>query len=100
MSPSLENPTDGFFSANHTQARPEVSGKFRCRHKGCSKSFTRAADLERHAKVHQDGPREFGCPAPGCERKGKRGFTRKDKLVDHWGCKHRGVLGELTAWMV
>jgi len=54
----------------------------------CAKTFVRASDLERHAKSHAKGMPEFECPAPGCARKGMKGFWRKDKMMDHYRCRH------------
>ena len=66
-----------------------------CTHPTCGKTFTRTADLLRHAKKHLEGPKQFECPAEGCERKGDNGFDRKDKLMDHMKArKHQGFLGE------
>ena len=92
MPPSLENPVDGFPKASEDQ--------FPCKHGSCSISFKRAADLERHARAHQPGPKEYECPGPGCAQKGAKGFTRKDKLADHWKGKHLGALGEMGAWLM
>ena len=52
----------------------------------CAKTFTRASDVKRHELTHNND-RKFYCPAPGCVR-GEKGFTRKDKLMDHWKVKH------------
>ena len=61
-----------------------------CTHPGCNQVFTRGADLERRMKKHQDVPKEFGCPVPGCDRLGVNGFDRRDKLADHLKSrKHR-----------
>lgn len=60
-----------------------------CLYPGCTGNFKRAGELERHMKKHRPGPKDFDCPAPGCSRKGTHGFTRKDKMMDHWKCKHQ-----------
>ncbi|MCJ1462706.1 hypothetical protein MMC07_001309 [Pseudocyphellaria aurata] len=57
--------------------------RFACSHEGCSSSFLRKGDLNRHLKSHEDGPRRFDCFADGCERTGNYGFTRFDKLKEH-----------------
>ena len=54
----------------------------------CAKTFVRTSDLERHAKSHKSNMPEFECPAPGCPRKGVKGYWRKDKMMDHYRCKH------------
>ncbi|KAH8731496.1 hypothetical protein GQ44DRAFT_330941 [Phaeosphaeriaceae sp. PMI808] len=57
--------------------------QFKCRFKGCkSRSFTRRGDLIRHARKH-DSSKLFSCPAENCNRTRSKGFTRKDKLIDH-----------------
>ena len=60
-----------------------------CPHPGCGASVKHAADLGRHMKKHQDGPKEYDCPMRGCRRQGVDGFTRKDKLNDHLKAKHK-----------
>jgi hypothetical protein len=80
VSPSPELPT------KHTPAgdpRPSHAGPFTCDVDGCiSKPFKRRGDLRRHSKKHGSQQR-YDCPAFDCNRTGKRGFTREDKLVDH-----------------
>jgi Zinc finger, C2H2 type len=49
----------------------------------CPATFARAGDLKRHEKVHFPRQRTFHCRYSGCERKGARGFYRRDKLRDH-----------------
>ena len=41
--------------------------------------------MQRHYKtVHQKAlSKTWNCDAPRCDRKGERGFTRKDHLVEH-----------------
>lgn len=56
---------------------------FACHELGCkSQPFKRIADLNRHKRKHGSLQR-FDCPASDCERTGKRGFSRADKLADH-----------------
>ncbi|MCJ1360735.1 MAG: hypothetical protein MMC33_010744 [Icmadophila ericetorum] len=66
-----------------------------CPHPVCrGRTFTRAADLERHMKRHQNGPKEFGCSVPGCTKIGVDGFDRRDKLEDHLKTKkHAWYIG-------
>lgn len=59
-----------------------------CDHPGCGKGFGRQGDLVRHARDHQDGPKEYDCPALNCPRKGAGGFNRFDKLKSHISAKH------------
>ena len=49
----------------------------------CSATFKRTGDVKRHEKVHIPGQRRFHCWQLGCERNGRRGFYRRDKLRDH-----------------
>lgn len=58
-------------------------------HQGCRRTLKRPGDLDRHLKDHQPGSKEFDCPAPRCLRKSTNGFTRMDKMIDHWTCKHQ-----------
>lgn len=54
----------------------------------CRLSFTRKADLDRHAKIHQAGAKTFRCKVvKGC------GYAslRKDKLTEHVRRRHPGV---------
>ncbi|KAM0796002.1 hypothetical protein BDR22DRAFT_893691 [Usnea florida] len=50
----------------------------------CPRTFSRLSDLERHAKKHLPGPKEFKCHAHGC----KYESHRKDKLVEHMRRRH------------
>jgi hypothetical protein len=49
----------------------------------CRSTFKRPGDLKRHEKVHFPERRNFHCWQYGCERNGRRGFYRRDKLRDH-----------------
>ncbi|KAJ5965618.1 hypothetical protein N7481_012332 [Penicillium waksmanii] len=60
---------------------------FACDASGCSKSFTRFADLKRHqSSVHY--PVFRNCPVDHCSRKGSNGFPRQDHLVEHLRSYH------------
>lgn len=77
-------------NSDHPLSAPTTAnGKYICLHPGCTRGFKRPGDLDRHIKDHLPGPRAFDCPAPGCVRKGMNGFTRKDKMKEHWKCRHR-----------
>lgn len=49
----------------------------------CHSTFKRAGDLKRHERVHFPGQRNFHCKESGCDRKGRKGFYRRDKLRAH-----------------
>jgi hypothetical protein len=49
----------------------------------CRSTFKRPGDLKRHEKVHFPERRSFHCWQYGCERNGRKGFYRRDKLRDH-----------------
>ncbi|SMY26862.1 unnamed protein product [Zymoseptoria tritici ST99CH_1A5] len=59
-----------------------TSPGYHCLFPNCSHITTRKADLERH--VSRTHPRVlFNCEWELCERKGRYGFSTKDKMVDH-----------------
>jgi hypothetical protein len=80
VTPSPELPTGQSPAGDH---RPSHAGPFTCDVDGCtSKPFKRCGDLRRHSKKH-DSQQRYDCPALDCDRTGRRGFIRRDKLVDH-----------------
>jgi hypothetical protein len=66
-------------SASSALVTPADGNNPRYRCPGCTKSFSRRGDRDRHARSHDSNARRFPCPAPHCSRE----FTRKDKLLDH-----------------
>lgn len=58
----------------------------------CNKSFTRKADLDRHAKKHQVDAKVFRCGVAGCTFDN----YRKDKVSVHIRRRHGGVGTVLT----
>ncbi len=50
----------------------------------CLQTFGRQSDLERHAKTHQAGPKDFQCQVAGC----KYSSNRKDKFGEHVRRRH------------
>lgn len=54
----------------------------------CGLAFKRLSDAERHGQKHNPNAHRFGCQVEGCPYKGKKGFLRKDKLMDHVRCRH------------
>jgi hypothetical protein len=56
---------------------------FTCDSQGCElKTFSSKGDLNRHRRSH-DTKIWYACAAKDCSRKGKKGFYRKDKCLDH-----------------
>lgn len=49
----------------------------------CHLKFTRSSDLKRHKGRHFPEQWGFHCKQSGCERKGQKGFYRRDKLIAH-----------------
>jgi hypothetical protein len=49
----------------------------------CHLTFKRPSDLKRHEGMHFPEQRIFHCKQLGCERKGRKGFYRRDKLRTH-----------------
>ena len=54
----------------------------------CEKTFSREADMERHAKKHLPEAKTFQCFVEGCRYNGEKGFYRRDKLMAHQRAKH------------
>lgn len=54
----------------------------------CDKTFSRAADLDRHVKKHDPSLWNNHCSVAGCEY---RGHYRWDKVLQHMKNKHPGV---------
>ncbi|MCJ1463112.1 hypothetical protein MMC07_001717 [Pseudocyphellaria aurata] len=65
-----------------------LAKRYACSHEGCSSSFNRKGDLNRHRKIHEDGPRRYDCFDDKCKRTGNNGFTRLDKLKVHVARRH------------
>lgn len=72
-----------------TPALSAADQRYHCTHPGCYVSVKNPADLARHAKKHQGGPKQPECPIRGCPRQEEHGFDRKDKLNDHLRMKHK-----------
>lgn len=54
-----------------------------CQEQGCTSSFGRRSELQRHMRKHDGSSEAYSCPAQGCPRSGSRSFKRSDKLKDH-----------------
>ena len=78
---------------------PAPQKEFACTFGDCNSSFDLKEDLLRHVsrtKKHQTAESQtHPCPAPGCPRKGVRGFLRKDKMREHFSTRH--ISFQLTA---
>ncbi|PMD49057.1 hypothetical protein L207DRAFT_20572 [Hyaloscypha variabilis F] len=71
-----------------TNASSPTSTRHPCPH--CPSTFARPGDLKRHMKSHfPERHRQYHCREPGCDRNGRKAFTRRDKWRDHV----RGVHG-------
>jgi hypothetical protein len=65
-----------------------INHGFVCDVAGChARPFRHRGDLTRH-KLSHNPRRLHDCPVSGCNRKGSRGFPRKDKLLDHMLAGH------------
>lgn len=60
---------------------------FVCDVAGCGSRYKYHGDLTRHKHSHNPTVLH-SCPASTCDRIGRRGFSRKDKLVDHMLAGH------------
>ena len=70
------------------QAPYQAPPTWTCSVDGCSsRTYGRRTELLRHQKMH-NASREYPCAAHDCPRVGQRGFTRKDKLIDHMLAGH------------
>ncbi|KAH9224361.1 hypothetical protein DL95DRAFT_62840 [Leptodontidium sp. 2 PMI_412] len=89
------SPESCFSSTSTTSPTPSPanapspnSTRHPCPH--CRSTFARQGDLRRHEKIHfPERHRKYHCWQPGCDRNGRKGFTRRDKWRDHV----RGVHG-------
>lgn len=63
-----------------------------CIAEGCNKSYVRNGDLSRHEKNVHEHPSAFRCHFHRCTRGiSGRGFSRKDKFVDHLKSRYHGL---------
>ena len=65
---------------------------FSCLGENCRYRSKRWSDLRRHTTAkHCNDPAKFACSVIGCKYNGDgNGFTRKDKLTDHYKNMHQG----------
>ena len=68
-------------SQSQSPSPSTLNGRHVCRF--CSSTFKRKGDLRRHSKKHFPEQASFHCRHPHCERNGRNGFYRRDKLIAH-----------------
>ena len=84
---SLQPPTHPLGSvASSPSPSTKTANRASCPH--CEKTFSRDADMERHAKKHSPAAKTFHCFVDGCKYNGEKGFYRRDKLMAHQRVKH------------
>ncbi|OQN97166.1 hypothetical protein B0A48_17263 [Cryoendolithus antarcticus] len=84
--PTSSNPSSPSDCSSPQQPQPPL---YVCVSYGCTSSHKRLADLQRHIeRVHKVGEVLYDCHIPGCNRVGKYGIGRLDKLRDHLREKH------------
>lgn len=55
--------------------------RHRCQ--SCMRTFRRSSDRDHHSLSHNPNAPRYACSFPGCNRVGRRGFLRRDKLTQH-----------------
>jgi hypothetical protein len=80
--------------AMSTVGTGEPSEKILCIYGGCTKTFSRTADLDRHVlSVHNRVG--HNCQVPDCSNNKGKGYCRPDKLKEHMWKKH-GLVADLS----
>jgi hypothetical protein len=80
------SPSHGSMNQPFSRSSPE--GQHVCEIDGCAQSYRRRGDLTRHKRKHGSQQETFDCRALHCDRVGKKGFLRRDKLNDHMLAGH------------
>jgi hypothetical protein len=82
-------------SSNSAKVVEGSSAKTRylCSWIGCGRSFSRAADRDRHLRTNHGNARRYHCSEPNCNKGAGffSGYSRVDKLQEHMRVKHAGV---------
>lgn len=82
-----EPPTTFHAIDNDNDISKGATARPTCTH--CARSFSRHADLDRHAKKHKPDSKTFRCRVAGCAYSS----YRNDKLIEHDRRRHQGVVG-------
>ena len=61
----------------------DIAPRFPCSFLGCTKSFKRSANRDRHSRKHQPEATSYHCVVMGCKYSEGKGFYRHDKLLSH-----------------
>lgn len=69
---------------SNAAAKVATQERLSCDRPGCTSSFTRQADLQRHVISRHDKGRSYKCAVNGCEKT----FYRQDKLLVHRRRQH------------
>lgn len=78
-SPSPESSTPSPVIPEHALSDQRQKKKHPCTYPNCTRAFTTAGHLARHARVHT-GEKNHACPFPGCETR----CSRQDNLQQHY----------------
>jgi len=88
-------------SAESKGPNDPIAGSARAKCTHCQKTFSRKADLQRHAQKHQSGEPQFQCGVKGCDYGGSH---RLDKMGSHIKNRHlkankyRGIFTTWSEW--
>lgn len=77
--PSPESSTPSPIIPEHALSDQRQKKKHPCTYPNCTRAFTTAGHLARHARVHT-GEKNHACPFPGCETR----CSRQDNLQQHY----------------
>ena len=81
--------TSGGQVSRPEKGKDDDKSRLTCGHKGCTKSFIRQGDLNRHSRKHQPEAANHHCPQAGCKYYEDKGFYRNDKLLSHCKTVHK-----------
>jgi hypothetical protein len=79
----------------NSAVEPVTPGRHPCNWQGCTVSFSRKADRDRHIITKHRNIRYYHCRIAGCNKsRGSgvwKGYSRTDKLQEHMRKKHAGA---------